>query len=1091
MEKRLNLITSGRYSPLVRKMLLYMRLTFAILLLAVLQTWAANSYSQSTTLSINLKNATVETVLKQIEDQTEFNFLYSPSIVNVDRTVDIQLDNSKIDEVLSNLFRGTDVVYSVEDRQIVLSKKQENAVTDMLLQKKISGRVTDERNQPVIGATIYVKGTTIGTISDVDGKYTIPEVGDNAILVFSFIGMKTLALPIAGKTVINAILTEEIIGLEEVVAIGYGVSRKADLTGAASSVSAENMNKGAMVNPLQQIAGRAAGVNITQIGSEPGSTPNVRIRGITSLIGGNDPLVVIDGIQGNLELLNQVPPSEIESIDVLKDASATAIYGSRGAPGVIMVTTKKNKEGKIATEYNGVMSVDLLSNKLDIFTADEWREQAKIWGVSSSADHGSNTDWYGILTKPGTTQNHTLSFGAGTDLLSYRASVSAIFQDGLVLNSSNSNYIARIQATQKALDNKLSLTLNMNNSIQKNIGSPTSVGRAAFRSNLISNAYVSKPTDPVFDEDGETYYYDENVFQYINPYAVAKSVINESETHNMFGSFRADLEILKGLTVGWFGSWRKVDKNSGYYAPVKSTLADAIDNDGIANVTTNLQDEKLMDINVNFEKIFGKQHVSAMGVYEWQRQTYQGHFAQARGFINDLTTYNSLQLGTISDVLPGDITSYKNDRTLISFLGRINYSYDDKYLLTASVRRDGSSVFGANHKWGTFPSASLAWRITQEPFMNSINAIDNLKLRVGYGITGNQQGLYPQNSVQLVGSSGTIYLNGGLITNFAVTQNANEDLRWETRYQTNIGIDFGLFNNRLSGSIDLFSAVTKNLLYNYTVPQPPYPYSTITANVGSLKNEGIELALNYEIVKTKNLTVSLGGNVSLLRNKVLELSGYIDKVPVNTDYISMGYNAYLIKGKPIGSIYILEHEGKDGSNAETVVDRDGDQIIDQGDRSADRYFAGTVLPTYTFAFTPVVRYKQVDMTMVWRGSGGNKIYNSIRSSFSYFENLGKSNLLSSAVELGLYTSKYGSDLWLEKGDYIRFDNLTFGYTFKTDKLNAIKSLRVSLTGNNLALITKYTGLDPEINVTGASGSGGDSGIYPRTRSFAAGLNITF
>jgi len=633
--------------------------------------------------------------------------------------------------------------------------------------------------------------------------------------------------------------------------------------------------------------------------------------------------------------------------------------------------------------------------------------------------------------------------------------------------------------------------MNMNSSIRKNIGSPGSVGRAAFRSNLISNAYVSKPTDPIFDEDKKTYFTDAKVFQYINPYAVAMSVINESEAQNMFGSFRADLEIIKGLTAGWFGSWRKVNNNFGYYAPVKSTLTDAISNNGIANVKTELQDEKLMDISLNFEKEISKNRISAVVVYEWQSQTYQGHFAQARGFINDLTTYNALQLGTISKVLSGDMTSYKNDRSLVSFLGRLNYSYADKYLLTVSLRRDGSSVFGTSQKWGTFPSASVAWRICEEPFMKNQDLFSNLKLRAGYGVTGNQQGLNPQQSMQLVGSSGTIFFNGGLITNFAVTQNSNPNLHWETRYQTNIGLDFSMFKSRFNGSIDVFRAITRNLLYKYTVPQPPYPFNSVVANVGSLKNEGIELVLSYDIIRTKDLTFTLGGNLSLLRNEVLELSGNIDNVPVNTDYISMGYNAYLIKGKPVGTINILQHEGKDASNAETVVDRDGDKVIDQGDRSPDRYFAGSVLPTYTFAITPSLRYKNFDMTMVWRGSGGNKIYNSIRSSFSYFEGLGKSNLLASSVDLGLYTSKYGSDLWLEDGDFVRFENLTIGYTFNTEKLKAIKALRVSVTGNNLAVFTKYTGLDPEINVSGGDGSGGDAGIYPRTRSFAAGLNITF
>lgn len=955
--------------------------------------------------------------------------------------------------------------------------------------KTYNGTVSDKDGHSLLGVTVMVKGTTIGTVTNIDGRYTL-AASEGDILVFSFIGYRTVEKTLTSATSLNIEMAEDVVGLEEVVVVGYGVSQKKDLTGATTSLSSNELNQGAITNPLQQVAGRAAGVSVTQVGSEPGSNPSVRIRGITSLIGGNDPLVVVDGIQGNMDLLNQVPPSEIASIDILKDASATAIYGSRGAPGVILVTTKKNDKGKSTVEYHGYASIDMLSNKLEMFDAAEWREMAQLWGVPYSADHGSNTDWYNILIKNGTTQNHTISMGGSAQNFNYRASVTAILQNGIVINSNNNDYVARVQATQKALDNKLTLSVNLNSGVSKYEGSPSSVGRAAFRSNLISNAYVSKPTDPVLFQDG-SYFYDENVFQYINPYAVAQEVINENETHNMFGSFRADMEVLKGINLGWFGSWRKVDINRGYYEPVKSTLSGAIDHNGVANVTTNMQDEKLMDVSLNFDKEFGKNQLKGVVVYEWQRQTYQGHFAQARGFINDITTYNALQLGTIANVLPGDISSYKNDRTLVSFLGRLNYSYADKYLLTVSLRQDGSSVFGANHKWGTFPSASAAWRISEEPFMKGIEAISYMKLRAGYGVTGNQQGLYPQRSLQLIGESGVTNFNGELITNFAVTQNSNEDLQWETRYQTNLGLDFGFFDGKLNGSVDVFSATTKNLLFNYTVPQPPYPFGSIAANVGSLLNEGIELVLNYQVVNTKDLRITLGGNVSLLRNKVLELSGTLNGVPLMTDYVGMGYNAYLIEGKPIGIFNILKHEGRDDANSETVIDINEDGIIDQGDRSEDRYFAGSALPTYTYAFTPEVKYKNFDCTMVWRGSGGNMIYNSIKSSFSYFENLGKSNLLRSAAELGLYTSKYSTDLWLEKGDYLRFDNLTIGYTFNTSKIKNIEMLRLSVTGNNLAVFTGYTGLDPEIRVDGGNGSGADAGIYPRVRSFSAGLNITF
>ena len=956
-------------------------------------------------------------------------------------------------------------------------------------QQTISGKVTDANsNQPLIGASIVIKGTTKGTITDTSGLFKLKADRGNTLKV-SYVGYQAKEIQVTAKTSYKIALMPGK-GLEEFVVVGYGTQEKTDVTGAVERIKAEDLNEGSVTNPLQQIKGRSAGVDINQVGSEPGSTPTVRIRGITSLMGGNDPLVVVDGVQGNMDLLNQVPPSEIESIDILKDASATAVYGSRGAPGVIIVTTKKSREGDISIEYNGTMSADFLANELDVFNASQWRQQARKWGVPYSADHGASTDWYDLLTQTGMTQNHTLAFGGGADNFSYRASVSAILQDGLVINSDNQKYIARIRAKQKAFDDKLTLTLNLNNTNEKSNWSPTGVGRADFQSNLISNAYVAKPTDPVLNQDG-SYFYDDNVFQYINPYAVAQEVDNEGSANNLFGSLDADLELTENLTFGWFGSWRKVDRNSGYFAPYKSTLPVPRDYNGVANVNTNLQDEKLMNMTLNYKETFDKHRIKFDGLYEWQKQTYQGHFAQGRDFINDITSYHALQLGSVEDFLPGDISSYKNDRKLVSFMGRVNYSYDNKYILTASFRRDGSSVFGTDHKWGNFPSASLAWRVTQEPFMEDQDLFSNLKLRVGYGVTGNQQGLYPQQSKQLVGASGQVYFNGNLITNFAVTQNANEDLRWETRYQTNVGIDFGLLEGRLSGSLDAFVATTENLLFNYSVPQPPYPHGSIVANVGSLKNEGIELALDYKAISTENVTLSLGGNVSLSRNEVLSLSGSIDGIPLNTNYVGMGYNAYLIEGEPIGTFNILEHSGKDASNEETVVDQNGDGIIDQGSQSPDRYMAGSALPTYTFAFTPKMTYKNFDLSMVWSGSGGNMIYNSIRSSFSYFEKLGKSNLLESAKDLGLFTSEYGSDLWLEKGDYVRFENLTIGYTINTENLKYIKSLRLSVIGNNLAVFTGYTGLDPEVDMSGSAGSGADTGIYPRTRSVSLGLNINF
>lgn len=952
----------------------------------------------------------------------------------------------------------------------------------------VKGKVTDANKESLPGATVVEAGTSNGTITDAEGKFVIRTASENSILRISFIGYSAIDVKAAdaSKTIV---LTEEASALEEVVVVGYGTVRRQDLTGAVASITQEKLNKGAIANPLQQIAGKAAGVVVTQTGSEPGSQPGVRVRGITSLIGGSNPLVVIDGIQGNLDFLNQLSPDEIETIDILKDASATAIYGSRGAPGVILVTTKKSKSGTSQIEYSSTVSLDMISNKLDMFTANEWREQRKLWGVPVSTDHGSDTDWYGLLTRDGSTQNHSIAIGGGTDDFTYRASVATILQSGLVINSDNQNYIGRFQATQKALDDKLVLTANLSGSTRNNTGSPGSIGRAAFTSNLISNTYVSRPTDPVLNTDG-TYFTDPNVFQYINPYAVAQSVVNEQTYNNVFGSLKAEVELLKGLKASWFGSWRKLDGNSGYYLPAVSTVTSAIDQKGIANINNWHEDEKLTDISLNYKVLSGNHNLDAVAVYEWQQQSYNGNFTQMKGFISDITTFNALQNGDYSKIVPGDINSYKNDRNLVSFLGRVNYSFMNRYLLTLSMRRDGSSVFGDNHKWGNFPSASVAWRLSEEPFMQNADLFSELKLRAGYGVTGNQQGLYPQNSLQLVAASGQTYFGGEQITNFAISQNGNDDLTWETRAQANVGIDFGILNSRLYGSIDIYRATTENLLFYYTVPQPPYPYNSIVANVGSLLNEGIDFNLNGVVIDKNDLKLTINGNLSLLRNEVLELSGSISGVPVNTDYVPWGTNSYLIKGQPIGTFNILQHEGKSDTNEETIVDVDGDGIIDGGSQSPDRHMAGSALPTYTYALSPVLSWKNFDLSMLFRGQGGNMIYNSIRSSFSYYENLGKSNLLASAEELGLFTSKYASDLWLEDGDFLRFENLTLGYRFDTEKMKHFSNIRLTFTASNIAVFTKYTGLDPEININGANGFGTDSGIYPRTTSLAIGLQVT-
>jgi TonB-linked SusC/RagA family outer membrane protein len=1075
----------GAQLPLF-KIDLKLKLTTLLFLVAIFNV-KAHTYAQSK-VSLELSNSTIEKVIETIEQNTDFRFIYNINDIDLERTISIRVKDESITVVLNKIFKGTTVSYKIEDTQIILKKELPKIETGYI-KEIVKGKVVDENGMPLPGANVMEEGTKNIVTTDMEGNFEITVESTESVIIISFTGYMD-SKAVAGRFPDISQMVPNVALLDEVVVVGYGTSSRKDVTGAVASISAKDMNQGAISTPLQLIAGKLAGVVVNQTGSEPGGTPSVRIRGISSLIGGSDPLIVIDGIQGNLELLNQISPTDIASIDVLKDASATAVYGSRGAPGVIIVTTKKSKPGTTSVEFNSTVSYDYIPKKLDMLGADEWWAEAQKVGVPASANHGANTDWYGLLTKAGATQNHNLSFGGGTEKFNYRASVTAILQDGVVIESKNQKYIGNIQATQLALDDRLKLTFNISSAIHETRRMVQSIGRPSFTSNLISNSYLMRPTDPVYNVDG-TYFTDSNVFQYLNPYAVTQTVTNENRFENLFGSLRADLDLFEGLTASWFGSWRKTNSMTGFFIPVESTDSNAINQRGFANISNDKQNERLMNMSLTYKKDFGDHTINLLGLYEWQNQTYQGNYAQARGFLNDATTYNALQLGDLSKVLSGDFSSYKNDRTLVSFLGRVNYSFLGRYLLTASYRRDGSSVFGINNKWGNFSSASVAWQIDKEPFMANQKLFTELKLRGGYGVTGNQQGLGPQSSLSLVGASGATYFGGQQIPNYNITQNANADLKWETKKQTNIGLDFAMADSRIRGTVDVFSATTDNLLFGYTVPQPPFPISNIMANVGSIRNEGLEVSLAYDVISTDNTRLTLAGNVSFLRNEVLNLSGSINGVPLNTDYVSWGPNAYLIKGQPIGTFNILHHTGKNDQNSETVRDVNGDGIIDQGNTSPDRLLSGQTLPKYTFAFNPTLRYKNFDFSMLWRGSGGNKVYNSLRSSLSYEENIGKSNILASAVPLGLFTSQYGSDLWLEDGSFIRLDNTTVGYNYKLKESKYVDTIRFSVTGNNLVLITNYSGIDPELNFTGGNGGGGDNGIYPRTRSIAFGLNVKF
>ncbi|QHL86669.1 SusC/RagA family TonB-linked outer membrane protein [Nibribacter ruber] len=989
-------------------------------------------------------------------------------------------------------------------------------------QRSVSGVVSGE-GSPLAGVTVVLKGSTNGTSTDAEGRYTLSlsDAQANGTLVFSYIGFLSKEVAIAGQPTVNVTLQSDAKALDEIVVVGYGTQNKRDVTGSVASLDEKDFNAGPITSPLQQINGRAAGVNINQVGSEPGQAPSIRIRGITSLIGGNDPLVVVDGIQGDLNLLKQIPPSEIESIEILKDASATAIYGSRGAAGVVLVTTKKGSAGTTTVEYSGVGSVETIAKNYELLNASEYRAAAAARGIENTYDFGGDTDWVDAITRRGYTTTHNLAVSGGTENFTYRTSLTGILQQGIIKKSNSENYIARFQGMQSAFKDKLALTFNLNTSVLTNdFNNGGRIGEAINR----------RPTDPIYVEnplnkDTGPYFIDPNGFNYLNPVARTTEIVDGDRTNNLFGSLRAEYTILNGLTATAFGSWRKTDREYQNYISARTTQESArnlgvvpanltgaernlyIQNlpDGIASRELNSSDEKLFNFILNYKKEFGDHSIDVIGVNEWQQQVYNGFRASARGFTVDTeNNLSSLQSSDPTLFQAGNITSYKSDRTLASFLGRVNYSFKDRYMLSASFRRDGSSVFGANNKWANFFAVSGAWRISEEAFMSGLDVMNDFKLRVGYGETGNQQGLGPLNSVRLVNNDGTVFFGGSVIPNFSITQNENRDLQWEVKKMYNAGIDFGFFEGKLSGTFDGYYGLTSDLLFDYAVPQPPYPFGTIKANIGEIMNKGLEASLSYILVDNENVGVTLAGNVSTTKTEVKELSGSLNGLPLETDYVVWASGgttgvastnnaiSHLIIGQSLGTFYLFKHAGVDANGNQIIDDLNGDGVISDGNReNPDRYVAGQALPKFTWAFTPSARFKSFDLNMVVRGAHGHKIFNARRATMSALGSFGQTNMLKSALEDGINNLTYATDYWLEDGDFARLENLTLGYNVNTEKFGAVKSLRFSFTANNLFVITGYSGIDPELSTSGGSGFGVDYGIYPRTRSFALGINATF
>ena len=979
--------------------------------------------------------------------------------------------------------------------------------TVMLAQNKVSGTVVDATGEPLIGVSVLEEGTTNGGITDFDGNFTL-TVKSGAKLTFSYVGYTSQTLAAANGMKVT--LQEDNTVLNEVVVVGYGTMRRKDVTSSITTVQAKDLNKGVFSDPASMLQGKVAGLTVTTSG-DPNGTPSITLRGASSLREGAamQPYYVIDGIPG--VDISMVSPDDIESIDVLRDATATAIYGSKAANGVIIITTKTGgKTERTNVSYNGYVAFDKVSKTLDVASASDIRNYVKSNGIDYAYDKSASTDWQKEVLRTGVSHNHNVSINGGSAKTKYMASINFMDRQGVVDGSHMNRLNVRSLLSSKVLKERLELSVGLNAMYGKNEN--MSMGKGGNGSgnegkSVLDAMNYFNPTIPVRNPDG-TWSTGEGSANY-NPL----SIINEDTSETIWKRnqivAKASLKIIEGLV--WNANY-SFDHFQSTYSDYHSHNTQQVPYNaynGNASRNTYFGNNHTFETYVNYDQTFGKVHkLALMAGYSWEQRNYGDGFGlSVHNFFDDYLKWNNLTYAGTIDGMSAVQSGTKETVRNISFYGRVSYSYNSRYMLQATIRRDGSSVFAKDHRWGTFPSVSAAWNVTEEPFMANQKVFDNLKLRLGYGVSGNALGFGAYSGVATYGATGTTFVyNGNSWAILGATKLANPDLKWESTGMFNIGLDYGFLNNRINGSIEFYHKKTKDLIWNYPVSTVIYPFDNIAANVGQITNKGIEFTINFDAIRTKNFnwmtTLNLSHNkntVDKLSNDKYQTSTFAQGDPMVAGVSANGYTQRVIEGEPLGTFFLYEYAGNgtDGKATYYVRDANGNKTGEttSSPEYKDRYIAGNAQPKLNFGWNNTLSLKNWTMTLFFTGVIGNKIYNGSRAHYTapdFFA--GGKNVLKEFITdrpASDNLSNIPSDRFLEKGDYIRLQTITLGYTF--DKLGDwLQSLQIYATCNNVFTITGYKGLDPEVRMDGI-----DPGVdyrwstYPHTRTFMAGLRVNF
>lgn len=927
---------------------------------------------------------------------------------------------------------------------------------------------------PLPGATVSEQGGGKSTLTDPDGNFVI-ETETGKTLEISFIGFVTQQLVVsASSDNLSVTLTEDATMLQdvEVVAVGYGTQRRSDLTGAISSVSEKNLNKGNLTSTELVLQGKVAGLTLVRGTGDPASGASLRLRGGTSLSASNNPLIVVDGIPG--VDINAVQPSDIKSIDVLKDASATAIYGSRGANGVIIITTKGTTKG-LSVQYSGFTGIAKAQNHVDLLSADQWRQYVRDNNLQDAVDYGGNTNWQEELEQQAFSHNHTLSINSGKEFGGVRASINYFDNEGIVKTSGMERVAANVSMYQYALEKRFKFDVGLFANIDK---------WHPLDYRIFERAYNLNPTIPVFDQNGQFTQVGGTLNE--NPVEIQTNRQADNKRHRLLGYFKTEFEIFDGLkAVGNFSLEHNATTGNTYKPSY--AMMEGLTEKGYGQKTYADYTNSQMETYLSYNKTFGDHNVSAVAGYSFLENVYEGFGAQRSGFGTDLFGYNNLGAG--QDYRLGDVYSYKGKSRLVSFYGRLNYAFDDRYFVTGTLRRDGSSRFGANHKWGTFPSASVAWKISSESFMESTrDVVSSLKLRFGYGVTGNQDGIGEYKSLSILGVGQDSYYDPATQTwslAYSPVQNPNPDLKWESTAQTNIGLDFTLFN-RITGTIEYYNKQTKDLLYTYEVPQPPFLVGTMLANVGEVSNKGIEVSLNANIVRGDKF--NWDANVVFAKNKqkIEKLSNDLyrtEAIPSGSLHglsgFSNQFSQIIREGYPVGTFWGPTTSGLD-ENGEFIIPTDENGEIIRGD-------LGSVQPDFTLGAGMNFSYENWDLAVSGYGMFGQKVLNATAMMLNDPNRLPSYNVPDSFLGSGINSTPTYSSYWVQDASFFRLQNVTLGYTLPLESAK----IRLYAMGENLFVITGYKGTDPEVDNTGLTAPGIDRfNNYPRPRTYSIGLNIT-